>query len=258
MEPLASCHATIYKTETMDVAASRIPFGERLHTLLESRTPALTQAWVADRAGLDRSLLSRIIQGKRSPTPEVLQCLGPVLGVEIEELVQGTDAEDRLSDAKSSVQQENYEAAVRQIIEYEGRSRDLENRLHFAGEALKAEVKRRELAEGHAKDAHCLKEQLQRELSEARAMILRQEQDLKCYRQGLAKAVAEVGALRSKLQELGAELASTSKSIRTATILSGVAAFAGAVTVAHFLGAEGKEPAAPPKPKRKPARRRSP
>lgn len=226
--------------------------------LLESRTPALTQAWVADRAGLDRSLLSRIIQGKRSPTPEVLQCLGPVLGVEIEELVQGTDAEDRLTDAKYSVQQENYEAAVRQIIEYEWRSRDLENRLHFAGDALKEEEKRRKLAEDQAKDAHCLKEQLQRELGEARAMILSQEQGMRSYRHGLTKAVAEIGALRSKLQELGTELASTSKSSRTATILSGVAALAGVVTVAHFLGAEGKEPTSPPKPKRKPARRRSP
>jgi transcriptional regulator with XRE-family HTH domain len=227
----------------MTDVASAIPFGTRLLSLLEQREPPLTQAWLADKAGLDRSLISRIVRGERSPTSEALQCLAPALGVEPAELVRGTDAEARLQEANHAIQQADYALAIQKIVEYESQKRELENQLNGLKETLAQEEKRRKSAEIVACEAHLERERAQRDLQSAHDSLHRQEQDLRRYQSGLSRAIAEVTSLRTQIRELGEELASTKKSSRAATILAGVAAVTGVATVAHFLSNNDDDPA---------------
>ena len=64
-------------------------FHRRLHELLGKRGPDATQAWLSERSGVDRSLISRLMSGDRLPTAETLICIAPALEVTVEQLVGG-------------------------------------------------------------------------------------------------------------------------------------------------------------------------
>jgi hypothetical protein len=73
---------------------------------------------------------------------------------------------------------------------------------------------------------------------------------LQRYRLALQKAVADVSSLRGQVQDLAKEVKNSAQSSRTAAILAGVAALAGVVTAASYLGNEDK----PPNKKARPTR----
>jgi transcriptional regulator with XRE-family HTH domain len=236
-----------------------IPFGQRLHALLEQHQPRLSQAWLADRSGLDRSLISRIIRCERPPTSETIHVLAPALQVDVADLVRGTDAESRLHETSNFVHREAYEAAIRTLTEYEARLRDMDARVRASEEGLTREEGRRKEAERAASQAHLDIQWAQRDLADAKVHIQRQAHELKQYQHALSKAVAEIGVLQAQFRELSGELASAKKSSRAGAILAGVAAITGVVTAAHFLGDDDDEPVSSHGPETKTKqKRRSP
>ena len=79
------------RRSTSAEAAAR-PFREVLSALLTER--GLSQADLARLSGCQRSTLSRILSGERSPTAAVIAQLAGALVIERHALVAGTDAAD--------------------------------------------------------------------------------------------------------------------------------------------------------------------
>lgn len=234
-----------------------MPFGERLQGLLARQGPYATQAWLAERTGVDRSLISRIVRGDRPPTFDSLQCFAAALGTDVGDLVRGTDAEPRLRDAADRVRRSDYQEAVAKIIEYESKIRDLGAQVRTATEALKKEHEGRERAEQAAAEAESDRERAEGKLGELQDRFAVQERDLERYKQALAKAVADFSALKNEVDKLQRELGAAKKSSKAGAILAGVAAVTGVATIAHFLGEEPSEPPEQPKPRaRSPGRRK--
>lgn len=222
-------------------STSSVPFGAKLASLLE--THGISQASLSEKSGVDRSLISRMVRGDRKPSTETLRQLAPALAIDIAELVRGTDAEERLDGAIYSIEHDDYVAAMQRTIECEARNRELNAQLTSIRDALTHEEKRRVAAEIALSNAHMEQERARQDAKEAREHIQRQEQELRRYRKGISRAVAQVASLRAKLRAIDEELASTKKSARLAAILSGVAALTGAVTIAYFLGGSDSETA---------------
>lgn len=227
---------------------SPIPFGQKLQTLLDRLQPQRTQAWLADMTGLERSTISRLIRGERNPTFETVQCLAPVLGLTVEEMVQGTDAQSRLQEATQLVRREDYEAVVQKLVEYEGRLNDAEMKLRAETSTRTQDEERWKKAESERREAQDQAEAAQRELVGARERaqqlqfeLSRSQSELTRYQKALHKAVAEVSMLRANLQQMAKELKETSQSSRTAALLAGIAAVTGVVTAASFLGSGSDE-----------------
>ncbi len=226
-----------------------IPFGQRLSELLETQGEHASQAWLATRTGLDRSLISRVIRGERPPTAETLQCLATALGVDVAALVAGTDAETRLEEAADHVRRADYEAAVGKLIEYEGRVREVENRLRATEEALVSERETRKQAERAAAAAQQELEQAVAHVTALRAQSEAQARELVRYQHALARAVAQFDALKARIDE-------TKNSSKAASVLAGIAAVTGVATIAHFLGDDEAPVPEPKKPRPRKARTR--
>lgn len=231
-----------------------IAFAERLRQVIERLDPPLTQAELADKAGVDRSLISRLLQGERPPTNDALRRLAPALGINVEDLVRGTDAVSRLQDAGAvslTVRHSEYVEALRKNAELEG--------------MLASEVSRRDVAERAASQAHQELEQMRPDLARGRATIKSQEQLLKDlrtselrYRRMFSDVLSQLQGLNTQVNELrvllnstSEELASARKSGRLGTILSGIAAVTSAATLAYFSSrsSDQSEPKAKTKPK---------
>jgi transcriptional regulator with XRE-family HTH domain len=58
-----------------------IPIRKRIQARLDELNQ--TPAWLAEKAGVPRSTITRILRGERNPTPETLHEIAPVLGVEV-------------------------------------------------------------------------------------------------------------------------------------------------------------------------------
>ncbi len=116
-----------------------VPFGERLRELLQRLGPHATQVWIAERSGLDRSLISRVMSGGRAPTHETLAWLAPVLNVSVQDLVAGTDAEERGREHADHVRRADYEGVLAQMIEFESKNRELRAQLDAAEERTASE-----------------------------------------------------------------------------------------------------------------------
>ncbi len=234
-----------------------IPFGQRLHTLLEGLQPPRSQAWLAEITGLERSTISRLIKGERNPTQDTVQCLAPVLGMSIKELIQGTDAEARLQEASQLVRREDYEAVVQKLVEYEGRLNELEMKVRAERNAREQDEQRRKQAEQDLLVARRQVELEQRSLDEVTATNTHLRTELSRYRAALHKAVAEISSQRAALEKMAEELKAVSKSNRTTNILAGIAAFTGVVTAASFLSSsdESSKDASSDKAKTKSSRR---
>ncbi len=216
---------------------SVVPFGKRLQLLLDAHGPEASQAWLAARSGVDRSLISRIIQGKREPTSETLHCLASVLGMAAPELVLGTDAESRLLD-DTVVRRADYEEAVRSFIELESKNRESEARVRSLAETLEAERKALKLAHREASDAAERAERAEARSAELTSEKEKQAGELRRYHDALARAVTEISLLKKRFEDLQKELGDAKQSSRTASIFAGVAALTGVATIAHFLGEE--------------------
>lgn len=232
------------------VVAEQLLFGDRLHSLLE--LTGETQAWLADRSGLDRSLVSRLIKNDRLPTGDALRSLAPVLGIDLAEFVRGTNAEHRLDDAATAVRRADYEEALGTIIDFERKNRDLEARIRTLTETVKIEQLARQRAEKAAGQVDSLQGQL---------AALRTESDAKSveivrYQHALGRAVAQFGALQRQLDDVRTELGESKSSARMASVLAGIAAVTGAASLAHFLSDDPEPQRATRRSKTKAKRRK--
>lgn len=227
-------------------------FHERLRTLLEERGPEATQAWLSERSGVDRSLISRLLSGDRAPTPATLTSIAPALEVTVEALVAGTDAEDRLEDASPTVRRSDYEAVVAKLIEYETENGDLRRRIASTKEAhVQCDKAARKAEQRLAEVLRDLKF-AQRAESELVARLHHKEAELERYQTALAKAVAEFDGVRAQVAGLQRELGDAKASSKVAAVLAGIAAGAGVATLSRFLDRdEDREPAPPPSQRKK-------
>lgn len=71
---------------------SDIPIGIRVSDLMRQRH--MIPSKVADVAGLSRSTVTRIVNGERHPSMEVLRDIAAALSVDMDTLMSGTDAVD--------------------------------------------------------------------------------------------------------------------------------------------------------------------
>lgn len=208
-----------------------LPVRDRIRALLDQL--GQSQAWLADKMGVERSTVTRVIKGTRNPTPKTLQDMAPVLGVSLEQLVTGTDAEDRVQEAQSLVPRSAIDDAIRKVIEYERKVNDMAARNRDLTDAANRE---RDLA----RDARAERVELQNQVAfvteerdRARRDARHHEQDARRYREGLGRAVADVAQLQGKVKELGAAVQAGNQTGKVAAILAGVAAV---VSVANYIG----------------------
>lgn len=232
-------------------STSVVTFGDRLRDQLEKRGSGGTQAWLAERSGIDRSLLSRIISNERAPTFETLRALAPVLEVDISELVAGTDAESRLSHGGDHVRRSDYEEAVGKVIEYEGVIRELRTSDRTLRDELRRERDARQLAATEARNWKTKLEDGEAEVLELRAKLASRSAELDRYRNGLQRAVAQFSALKTQVDELKAELGKTRASSRVSAAFAAVAAATSVATLAHFMGDDRAEQKKASRPKGK-------
>jgi transcriptional regulator with XRE-family HTH domain len=213
-----------------------VPIRERI----QARLDELDQkpAWLAEKVGVSRSTITRILKGERNPTPETLHEIAPVLGVEVAQLVAGTDAAERVKEAQDIVSRRDYEAAVRQVVEFERRANELAARVRELTEQYVQEQGRTRRLNDQLQESERKCGLLEEERDRARREALRHEHDAQRYREGLEKAVADVVALRAQVRELGAAVEAGRTTSRVAAILAGVAA---AVSVASYLGGDSDD-----------------
>lgn len=55
---------------------------QKLGNLIAERLGGRSQSWLSRQSGVDQSTISRLIRGKNIPTPETLEAIGRVLGLE--------------------------------------------------------------------------------------------------------------------------------------------------------------------------------
>lgn len=218
----------------------QIPFGHRLRETLEAKGAEATQAWLAKRSGVDRSLISRIIKNDRVPTLDTLQALAPALEVDLDQLVKGTDAEDRLTGG-THVRRSDYEEAIRELIAFESKSRDLQVQCKTLREELQIAQKARRTAEARRSALEVERDDAKKQARDAERRSKAIAKELERYKAALQRAMTEFSALQARVAEVQAELAKTRKSSGASAILAGVAAAAGVATLASFLGSDDKD-----------------
>ncbi len=221
------------KLTAMHESTSLVPFGERLKSLLTQK--GITQAHLAARSGLERSTISRLIRGQRSLSSDAVHWLCPVLEIDIDDLVRGTDAEPKIRELSKVVRREVYDSVVKQLADYEGKYNDLQRKLEFADESLRKERERARESTQDASAAHIDLAWAKQDLEIVKEQNKKLIDDVKTYRAGLQRAVDELGTLRQQLSILAIELKDSKQTSKATSILSGIAAFTGVVTVAHFL-----------------------
>lgn len=221
--PLWSC---LGKTILVPVsAAATVSIGARIKDLLGERSAA----WLAEKAGVERSTVTRIVRGERNPTPETLAALATVLGMSLEQLVVGTDAEARVKEAANLVSRAHYEEAVGQIVRFERQVNDLLGQLRAEKEARLIETRKRRKAEELADALRAKCEALKQE-------VRRREDDVRTYEDALRRAVADVAKLQTQVEELGKAVDRSRMTGRITAILAGTAAV---VTMASYLRDRG-------------------
>jgi len=220
-----------------------VPIGAKIQTLLDQL--GQTPAWLAEKVGVSRSTITRILKGERNPTPETLQEIAPVLGLTVAQLAADTDAAERVKEAKDLVARKDYEDAVRKVIEYEARTHDLTTRLReLTTELTEDRARLRRLQTDAEHEVATMRE----ERDDASRKAAHHEEDARRYRDALEKAVADVAQLREQVRELGSAVDAGRKTGRIGAILAGVAA---AVSVASYLASDADSDQ-PSKPKPSP------
>lgn len=222
----------------MDGNATPVPFGDRLRDRLAALGENATQAWLAERSGVDRSLISRLVRNERPPTLDTLQALAPALEIDVAELVAGTDAEPRLSGGADHVRRSDYEAAVGKLIEYEAKTRDLHGQVRSLTENLESERRLRRLAEDGATTAERDLERSTMELKALKGQCDTHKAEVARYQVALQRALAQFSALKTRVEELQRELGQTKATGKLGAILSGIAAAAGVASLAFFFGGD--------------------
>jgi transcriptional regulator with XRE-family HTH domain len=196
--------------------AQPIPVGKRI----EARLTELGRAasWLADRAKLERSTVTRIVRGERTPSARTLRAIAPALEMTVERLVLGTDAAEVVKAPPDMVSSGHLDQAVREVIEYERKAMDLASRLREATEDAKQQRERRAAAEDKLAAAEQARD-------EANAAARR-------YADALDLAVTDLALLRTQQEQLVAE---AKKGHWTSHVAAGLAGIAAVASVASYL-----------------------
>jgi transcriptional regulator with XRE-family HTH domain len=211
--------------------------GSRIQSLLEKL--GHTAAWLADRAGVERSTVTRIIKGERAPTGDTLRLLAPALGLTFEQLVADTDAEGRSAEAAEFVSRAHFDDAIRQVVEYESAANRASLRVASLEDEVRQEIRKRREAEKRAEDAERARDQ-------ANANAARNEAEADKYKRALERAVAAIATLNTQVAELAKQVEAGRMEGRATKIFAGVAA---AASIAAYLSSNGNS--SPPSKKRR-------
>jgi transcriptional regulator with XRE-family HTH domain len=197
-------------------AAPPIPIAQRI----KARLKELGQkpGWLADRAGVERSTVTRIVRGQRRPAEKTLRTIAPALDMTFEQLVDGTDAEELLSGAGGDVSRQHLDQAIRDLLAYERKAADHAARHREATEELQRERERRKAAESKLEAA-------ERERDDARAAERR-------YADALELAMVDIAVLRTEVDKLSAAAKVGTWASRLA---AGAASIAAVASVASYL-----------------------
>lgn len=239
----------------MDELGQPARFADRLHAILEVR-PECTQAWLAEKTGLERSTISRLVKGDRSPTLETAQAIAVALDVPVVELLKGTEAEAKLAEVSNVIPRGTYDSVVKTLLDYEGRISDLQGQLRHIAEALKREQEQTRTLRESLLAAELERDDLQREAETAKTRLKEAEAELRRHQEALKKAVADVASLTARIQQIASDSASANATSKVAAALAGIAAAAGVVTLAHYLSNDAPATRAPPRRTRPPSRPR--
>jgi len=201
----------------------RRSIGSRIESLLEDL--GHTPAWLAERAGVERSTVTRIIKGERAPTGDTLRLLAPALGLTFEQLVENTDAQGRNADSVDLVSRAHFDDAIRQVVEFESAANRASLRLASLEEELQQELRRRRDAEKRAEEA-------EHRSKDAHAAATRNQADADRYKRALERAVAAIAALNTRVAELAKALEDGRIEGRATKVFAGVAA---AASIAAYL-----------------------
>lgn len=213
-----------------------ILFRNRLRKILADRHPDDgAQAWLAKASGAERSTISRILRG-RIPSRETLDLIAPVLGMTIDELVDGTDAAGRTKAGPEFVPNEHYTGAVAKMLEFERQANDAENRARQHARTAAEELDRRRRADAQAAECERANRDLRDDLAKAQSEISHLQHRVRRRTEALERAVKELNELRARVAELKTIAEDGQKTGRIAAILAAVAAFTGVVTAATYLG----------------------
>ncbi|MFA5762947.1 MAG: helix-turn-helix domain-containing protein [Bacilli bacterium] len=188
--------------------------GERIKGLYVS--DGVSQAESARRCGLEPYELSRLVTGRRRPQLHQLQAIATAEGVELEELVVGTDAEHLLGQEPKLVSRSELEGVLQKALKAEEAARTLEAEKRALAEGLEASQEKARAAEEGVLEARA-----QAEAGKARLEIAgrklgaaeislalhkaRQdasEKELKDLRERFSIGLAQYGQLRQAYQNI--------------------------------------------------------
>ena len=212
--------------ETQESARTVTPIRVRISELLGQLQQ--TPGWLAERAGVERSTVKRILDGDRNPTADTLATLAPILGVTIEQLVHDTDAANRIDGARKLIERSHYEDAVRQYVAMEQRANELSRRISEAEDEVAREEKRRRQAEKSLENAR-------EDLKAAQHTALHHQLDAQRYQDALNRALTELADLSTKAEGLKKEVEKLGGQVGDNTALTGLAAFCAAIAAAASL-----------------------
>ncbi len=212
------------------------PFRDRLREILAEKHPGEgAQAWLARASGAERSTISRILQG-RVPSRETLDLIAPVLGITVDELVDGTEAAAKTKMGPEFVPNEHYTGAVAKMLEFERRANDAEALARQHARTGAEELERRHRAEDQVASLERDNREIRDDVAKGQSEISHLHHRVRRRTEALEKAVKELNELRARVAELRAIAEDGQKTGRIAAILAAVAAFTGVVTVATYLG----------------------
>lgn len=210
--------------------ADTVPFGQRLSELLTARKPdGGGQAWLAKRAGIEASTVSRWLRNERLPSLDTLEVVAPVLELSVEELVDGTNVSERSRSGPEFVPIAQYQQAVATLLDFERKSNEAEARLRDAQVSLAEERAARKEVRSELQE---LQDRLERETSANSSL----QAEVERYRKALEKAVADIWTLNAHLADIEHVAKASAKSGRTTAVLAAIAAITGTATVAHYIG----------------------
>lgn len=194
-----------------------IAIGTKIARLLEARDQSA--AWLADRVGVPRSTISRIIRAERNPTADTLREVAIALAMSPEELVAGTRTACPEADPIPAVPREHFDTAMEQLLRLERETMDLRARVREAEEALATERARR-VADSteHAAMAG--------RVAAAEEKARFHQEEARRYHDALELAVLDVSRLRTEVENLSKATENGSSVSRIAALLAGVAAVA--------------------------------
>jgi len=227
-----------------------VRIGRKIQAVLDELDQ--TPAWLAEMVGVSRSTITRILKGERNPTPETIQEIAPVLGLTVAQLVNGTDAAERVKEAKDLVARSDFEDAIRHCLEYERSARDAGVQLRDTRAELETQLEATRRANAEAREASERLARMEAERDDAIRAARHHEEDARRYQDALKKAVTDVARLHAQVRELGKAVDDGRKTGRIGAILAGVAA---AVSVATYLNSDSQpktatSPSPPPAQKK--------